>query len=191
MTALTHPAPISIEDYLAGEAIGPIKHEYLGGQVHAMAGATNGHNQLASQFLGEFYTQLRGKPCRPFNSDTKVKITFADHVRFYYPDAMVVCRPNPPTDHFQEHPVVIVEVLSEGTRRIDLSEKRDAYFTIPSLKVLIFAESESHSVLVYRRRSQGGFDSEQYSTRESVIELPEIEAALALADVYAGLAPNV
>lgn len=64
---------------------------------------------------------------------------------------MVVCRPNPPTDHLQEYPVVIVEVLREGTRRVDLSEKRDAYFTVPSLKVLSFAESESRSVLVYRR----------------------------------------
>ncbi len=186
MTALTNPAPISIEDYLAGEALGPVKHEYLGGQVHAMAGASNQHNAISLNCLANLHAQLRGKPCQPFNSDTKLKVTLTDHVRFYYPDATVVCQPNPPSDHFQEHPVVIVEVLSDSTRRVDLSEKRDAYSTIPSLKVLIFAESEARSVLVYRRRAQGGFDREHYAAADAVIGLPEIGASLALADLYAG-----
>ena len=57
--------------------------------------------------------QLRGKSCRPFNSDTKVRIEYPDHTRFYYPDALVVCQPNPPTDHFQDQPVVI----SRGSQR--------------------------------------------------------------------------
>lgn len=131
MTALEHPGFLSIDDYLAGEEVSDVKHEFLGGIVHAMVGATNQHNVIAVNALVLLGGQLRGKPCQPFNSDTKVRIEFPDHTRFYYPDAMVVCQPNPLTDHFQDQPVVVVEVLNESTRRADLSEKRDAYLTSP------------------------------------------------------------
>jgi Uma2 family endonuclease len=184
MTALKQPGSLSIADYLAGEEIGHLKHEYLGGTVHAMAGATNQHNSIATNSVAALHAGLRGKPCQPFNSDTKVRIEFPDHTRFYYPDAMVVCRPNPATDHFQDHPVVIIEVLSESTRRTDLGEKRDAYLVIPSLKALLFVESESPAVTLYRRKPEGGFTIEHHSGAECIIPLPEIDATLSLADLY-------
>ncbi len=167
MTALKQPSSITIAEYLAGEELSDVKHEYLGGAVHAMAGA-----------------RLRGKSCRPFNSDTKVRIEYPDHTRFYYPDALVVCHPNPPTDHFQDHPVVVIEVLSDSTRRADLGEKRDAYLTIPTLKVLVFAESETPAVIVHRRRPEGGFAVEAHAGLDAVIPLPEIDASLPLAELY-------
>jgi Uma2 family endonuclease len=184
MTAVKKPAHLSIGDYLAGEELSPVKHEYLGGTVHAMAGATNLHNEIATAALLVLGLQLRGKPCRPFNSDTKVRLEFADHTRFYYPDAMVVCDSNQPNDHFQDRPVAIVEVLSESTRRVDMGEKRDAYLTIPSLKVLLLAESDRPSVVVHRRQSQGGFVVELHEGLDAVIPLPEIEAQMALAELY-------
>lgn len=184
MTALLNPGPVSIADYLAGEEISGQKHEYIGGVVHAMAGATNQHNTIAVNALVSFGGQLRGKPCQPFNSDTKVRIEFPDHTRFYYPDAMVVCRPNPPTDHFQDQPVVVVEILSESTRRADLGEKRDAYLTLPSLKVLILAESDRPEVTVYRRKLEGGFAVDRVSGLEAILSLPEIQTTLPLAELY-------
>ncbi|MCX6876151.1 MAG: Uma2 family endonuclease [Verrucomicrobia bacterium] len=186
MTALRQASYLlSIEDYLAGEEQAESKHEYLGGVVHAMAGASNRHNTIASNFLVSLVTRLRGKPCQAFNSDTKVRITFPDHTRFYYPDAMVVCHLNPETDHFQDHPVLIIEVLSESTRRADLTEKRDAYLTLGTLKVLIFVEPDEARVILYRRSlPQGGFAVEEYAGRESVIPLPEIEAEIALGELY-------
>src|SRR5207237_6192599 len=93
---------VSVEDYFAGELISPIKHEYLGGVVYAMAGARNVHNIIATNIVGALYARLRGRPCRPFNSDTKIRVRLATQVRFYYPDASVVCRPNPQTDSFQD-----------------------------------------------------------------------------------------
>jgi len=184
MTALKGPRFISIADYLSGEEVSEVKHEFLGGTVHAMAGATNQHNSIAVGALVSLGGQLRGKPCQPFNSDTKVRIEFPDHTRFYYPDAMVVCHPNPLTDHFQDQPVVVIEVLSDSTRRADLGEKRDAYLTLSSLKVLILVESDRPEVTVYRRKPEGGFANEAYSGLEAVIPLPEIEAALPLAELY-------
>lgn len=184
MTAWKPPGFISIADYLAGEEISGVKHEYLGGTVHAMAGATNQHNTIALNCLSFLVFQLRGKRCQAFNSDTKIRIEFPDHTRFYYPDAMVVCEPNPGADHFQSQPVVILEVLSDSTRRADLVEKRDAYFTLPSLKVLIFVEPEFPSVTLHRAKAEGGFAVERHSGLEATIPLQEIEASLPLAEVY-------
>jgi Uma2 family endonuclease len=184
MTAVTRPDSITIEDYIAGEEVSDAKHEYLGGTVHAMAGATNQHNSIAGNTFASLHGQLRGKTCRPFNSDTKVRIEFPDHTRFYYPDVMVVCDSRAATEHFQDRPVVIIEVLSDSTRRTDLGEKRDAYLTLPSLKVLLFVEPESPTLIAYRRKPEGGFAAEQYSGLAAVVPLQEIEAFLPLADLY-------
>ncbi len=184
MIAMESTQMVTVEEYLAGEIVADRKHEYIGGTVHAMAGASNRHNAIASNSVVCLGSQLRGKPCQSFNSDTKVRIEFPDHTRFYYPDAMVVCEPNPPDDHFQDRPVVVVEVLSESTRRTDLGEKRDAYLTIPTLKVLILAESERPRVTVYRRRAGGGFAAELHEGVASTIPLPEIGADLPLAELY-------
>jgi Uma2 family endonuclease len=184
MTALAKPALVSIDDYLAGEEVSDVKHEYLGGTVHAMAGATNRHNIVAGNAFASLHGSLRGKSCQPFNSDTKVRIKFPDQTRFYYPDTMVVCAPNPATDHFQDRPVVVIEVLSDTTRRTDLGEKLDAYPTIPSLEVLLYVEPDFPFVTVHRRRAEGGFAIEHHAGLDAVIPLPEIEAQLALADLY-------
>ena len=184
MTALKQPAFLSIADYLAGEEISDVKHEYLGGTVHAMAGANNRHNMIAVNSLAMMHGLLRGKSCQPFNSDTKIRIEFPDHTRFYYPDAMVVCHPNPEQDHYQDQPVVVIEVLSDSTRRTDMGEKRDAYLTIQSLKVLLLVEPDSAMVTVYRRKPEGGFATQHHAGHESIIPLPEIDACLPLAELY-------
>jgi Uma2 family endonuclease len=187
MIALKKPDLVSVEDYLAGEEHSEIKHEYLGGVIHAMAGGTNDHAAVAMNAGGSLVPQLRGKPCRTFGSDAKLKIEFPDHIRFYYPDLQVVCRPNPGSDHFQEQPVLVIEVLSESTRRTDMGEKKDAYLAVPSLKVLLLVESDRPRVVAYRRRAAGGFEVEEYTGRDAVIALPEIEAELPFVELYDGM----
>src|SRR5687767_7326337 len=107
MTALRKLDLVSAADYLAGELESQVKHEYLGGVVHAMAGARNLHNRIAGNIFARLYMRLIGKPCQPYNSDTKVRVELSTHQRFYYPDCSVVCRPNPDEDSFQDEPVVI------------------------------------------------------------------------------------
>lgn len=188
MSALRKPAPISVADYLAGELVAEVKHEYLGGEVHAMAGGSNRHNAISGNTYLSLGNSLRGKPCRPFNSDTKVRIQLLSHTRFYYPDAMVVCDRNRDQDHWQDRPVVIVEVLSESTRRTDLTEKREAYLAIPSLMALIFVEPDEAALIVHRRKADGGFAREDYAGLDAAVPLPEIECSLPLAEVYEGVA---
>jgi Uma2 family endonuclease len=187
MTALKKPDFVSVEDYLAGEERSEIRHEYLGGAVHAMAGGTNDHAAIAMNVSVSLGGRLRGKPCRPFGGDAKVRIELPHQTRFYYPDLQVVCLPNPGSDRFQERPVLVLEVLSESTRRTDMGEKKEAYLSIPSLKILILAESESARVTVYRRSTDGGFVAEEHSETGDVIALPEIGADLPLVEIYDGV----
>ena len=184
MTAVNKPELISVDEYLEGEVHANVKHEFIGGTVHAMAGATIRHNNICGNFYGHFFGKLRGKRCQPFNSDTKVRIEFPNHTRFYYPDMMVVCDSNPETDHFQNQPVVVIEVLSESTRRTDVGEKKDAYLAIPSLKVLMLVEADKPSLVLYRRTPDGGFSSELYEGLDAVVLLPEIEIELSLSEIY-------
>jgi Uma2 family endonuclease len=183
MTAAKKLNLISVEDYLAGELVSPIKHEYLGGFVYAMAGARNVHNIIAVNVVSTLHARLRGKPCRPFNSDTKIRIRLPAQVRFYYPDGSVSCRPNPQDDSFQDDPAVLVEVLSQKTRRIDEGEKKDAYLTIPSLSVYLLVEQETAAVTAFRR-TEHGFVREVYEGLDAVVPLAEIEISLPLAGVY-------
>jgi Uma2 family endonuclease len=174
---------ISVEDYLAGELVSPVKHEYVAGVVYAMAGARNVHNTIAGNAFAALHARLRGRRCRPFNSDTKIRVRLPSHVRFYYPDASVVCQPNPPEDSFQDNPAVLIEVLSKATRRTDEGEKRDAYLSIPTLSVYLLVEQQSAAVVAFRRTEQG-FAREIYQGHAAVIPLPEIETELPLAEIY-------
>lgn len=174
------------EDYLASELASPVKHEYLGGVVYAMPGAGNAHNLIATNLVGALVARLRGRRCRPWNSDTKIRVHLPTHIRFYYPDASVTCRSNPRTDSFQDEPAAIFEVLSRSTRRIDEGEKKDAYVTIPSLGVHLLIEQDMPAVVVFRR-TEKGFARELYQGLDAAIPLPEIEIDLPLPEIYEGV----
>jgi len=102
---------------------------------------------------------------------------------FYYPDVSVICRPNPQNDAFQDEPIVLFEVLSKATRRIDLGEKKDFYLTIPSLDVYALIEQETAAVVVFRRTGNG-FVREVYEGIDAVLPLPEVGVDLPLAEIY-------
>lgn len=174
---------LSVDDYLAGELASPLKHEYLGGVLYAMSGARNRHNAIATNTLVALGRRLRGQDCRLFNSDTKIRVRLPTQVRFYYPDASVICRPNPPTDSFQDEPAVLVEVLSRRTRRIDEGEKKDAYLTIASLGAYLLVEQDAPAIVVFRRAA-GGFVREVHTGLDAVLPLPEIKVDLPLTEVY-------
>jgi Uma2 family endonuclease len=176
-------ALVSVDDYLAGELRAKHKHEYSAGRVYAMAGAGNTHNTVATSFLVAIGSRLRGRTCQPWNSDTKVRVRSPTHTRFYYPDAMVVCEPNSPADTFHDRPVVLAEVLSPTTRRIDEGEKRDAYLTIATLTTYLLVETNRPRVVAFER-TDAGFVERAYDGLDAVIPLPVIGISLPLAELY-------
>src|ERR1051325_8266186 len=141
MTAVAHAQQlISIEDYLEGERLSEIRHEYVGGYVYAMAGGSDDHNRITANICGELRERLRGQRCEPFMADMKLKIAGSE--TFYYPDVLVACDPTDNAEYFRERPTVVFEVLSHDTERADQREKRFAYALIPSLKVYVMVSQE-------------------------------------------------
>jgi Uma2 family endonuclease len=177
--------PVSVDDYLAGELVSEIKHEYLGGFVYAIAGARIAHNLIKGNIFGALYSTLRGSQCRPYDSDMKIRVRLPTQVRFYYPDTSVVCRSNPRDFSFQDEPTAVVEVLSRDTRRTDEGEKKDAYLTISSLSTYLLVEQDMPSVVVHRRVEQG-FEREVYTGLDAVIPMPELSTELPLSEIYDG-----
>ena len=183
MSTARQKQPVSVADYLSVEHNALRKHEYVEGDVYAMVGATNTHNRIATNGTVSLGQQLRGRTCQVFNSDTKVRVRQTRGTRFYYPDFSVVCRVNPASDTYQDAPVVIVEIISESTRRTDEYEKRESYLSINSLQVYVRVEQTSAAAVV-DRRVDSGFEREVYVGLDAVIPLPEIECQLPLAELY-------
>jgi len=173
---------ISVEEYLEGERLSEIRHEYLGGKVYAMAGASDDHNRIAINIVSQLVERLRGKRCEPFGADMKLKIPGSE--AFYYPDALIACDPSDSATYFRERPTVVFEVLSPDTERIDLREKRFAYSLIPSLKVYVIVAQDRIEVTILRRGKTRQWVGEVLSERDAVLKLPEVKVEISLARIY-------
>lgn len=141
------PNKISEEDYLQGELLAEFKHEYIDGEVYAMAGASEYHNLLSGNILTELKNQIKGKPCKVFMADMKVKAEQC----FFYPDVMVVCQTDNEHAYYKTSPVIIVEVLSKTTRRFDQMIKRLRYQSIPSLEEYVLIEQDKGEIQIFSR----------------------------------------
>lgn len=140
---------ISIPEYLEGEPRSDVRHEYVAGQVYAMAGAGEKHNIIALNIASMLRSVARGTPCRVFISDMKVRVEQND--AFYYPDVMVTCDPQDTESLHKRLPCLIVEVLSPATEAIDRREKLIAYRTLPSLRYYLLVSQEKRQVEWYTR----------------------------------------
>ncbi len=139
---------ISEEEYLQGELVAEFKHEFIDGEVFAMAGASESHNLLSINMLSELRNKLRGTPCRTFIADMKVKVAND----FFYPDVMVVCQNSDDSDYYKQSPVIIVEVLSPSTRKFDKTAKRLKYQNIPTLEEYVLIDQTIAEIEVFRKK---------------------------------------
>ena len=185
MSNAPKPEFVSVEDYLLSEENARSRSEYVDGWVRAMTGGSVRHNQVKVNCTYHLMHQLKGKPCRPFDSDMKLRIRGL-RTRFYYPDLQVVCENNSSTEQFQDSPVLIIEVLSPSTRQYDLDEKLNAYLQIDALECYIILEQHTPYAIVLRRTHQG-FLRETFDGLEAVIKLPFLGVTLSLRDIYDGV----
>lgn len=174
---------LTVEEYLAGEPLSDLRHEYLGGAVYGMAGASETHNIIAANVIIAVGTRLRGKPCQVLGSDMKVRIEISRDTYFYYPDAMVACDPADTGNPWKRRPSVLFEIISEDTRRVDEREKKLAYGWIDSLTAYVLIEQVRAEVVV-EHRAAGAWRQERFSGLDAVIDLPSIGVALPLSELY-------
>ena len=185
MEATAKSALLTVEEYLAGEPASEVRHEYLGGTVYAMAGASVDHNTISLNLATSLRSHLRGKPCGAFMADVKVRLNLANDDIFYYPDVMVACDPRDTDKFFKRFPKVLIEVMSESTERIDRREKRWSYQQIETLEEYVLVAQDRMEVTVFRRAN--GWKPEVFTRADQTLALPSLEFSLPLSGVYEGV----
>ena len=186
MTALRKTDEIlTAEEYLAFELESQHRHEFVCGRIYAMAGTTIVHADIALNIGAELRAQLRGKPCRPYMTEIKLKVRALSEENYYYPDVMVACDPADNAELWRERPSVIFEVVSLSSVRTDF-EKFYIYQHIPALQLYVIVEQERRMVTTVLRTADGW--QRAYIT-ETAAQLPldSIGCQLSLAQIYEGI----
>ena len=168
MTISKNQFYISPEDYLEGERVSPIKHEYRRGHVYAMVGAKKPHIVIASNLIIMLGNRLSDSPCLVLTSDIKVRLEEANC--YYYPDIAITCdeRDTNSTEDFILYPILVIEVLSPSTAAFDRGEKFADYQTSPSLKEDVLINQSEIKVECFRLSESGNWVSQIYEIGEQV-----------------------
>ncbi len=172
---------LTTDDYLSGELSSELRHEYVDGEVYAMADTGESHNLITGNVAAFLRNQVRGGRCRVFISDMKLHV--ATWKAFYYPDVMVVCDAADAQTYFKQSPCLVVEVLSPTTESIDRREKMLAYRTLPSLSEYLLIAQDKHQLELYRRAEDGDWILAE-RVDAGVVQLASVNASLALDVVY-------
>jgi Uma2 family endonuclease len=179
------PIRLSYADYLSLEASSDTKHDFVRGQLYAMAGGSRAHNRIAMQAAGELYIALGATPCRPVGSDQRVLVLEADMA--CYPDVSIVCGDDevaPLDPQALVNPTVIVEVLSPSTEAYDRGQKFEALRRLPSLRHYLLLHQDRVQAELFTRRPDGSWTLTFHTEH---VPLAEPAVSLDLTKVYLGV----
>jgi Uma2 family endonuclease len=175
----------TIAEYLALEADSLEKHEYYHGEIFAMAGASIAHNEIAANILARLHALLRGKGCRAYGSDLRIRVKESN--LYTYSDTLVVCgkieRDSEDKDSVT-NPRVIFEVLSESTESYDRGKKWEFYQELDSLREYLLVSQEDATVTRYSRNDAGPWHYLLFSGLDQVLALESLDCELPLAEIY-------
>jgi len=172
---------ISLEDYLEGEKSSEIKHEYIYGEVFAMAGTSDRHNRIAGNLFSKIDSHLSDSDCETFIESVKLR---ADAQTFYYPDVMVSCDRSPESSYYREEPILVIEVLSRTTERTDRNEKLTVYKNIPTLQEYVIVWQEKIQIEIHHRQPDGNWLTYIYSENDDEIELQSVNPKIKIEEIY-------
>jgi len=178
---------MTVEEYLAFENKSSEKHEYYQGEVFAMSGAKTTHNEIVVNTLSAIGQFLKGKPCKPYNSDQRIYIE--KNTLFTYPDISIFCNGIATLNNDEMNavnPAIIIEVLSPGTKDYNRGLKFKLYRDIASLREYILIDSEAVNVDAFAINEMGYWELREYKTIVESLHLPAIQMNIPLQVIYEG-----
>jgi Uma2 family endonuclease len=179
------PDYMSPDEYLAVERGAEFKSEYIDGIMYAMAGASERHNAIVANLIISIGVQLRGRDCRVYPSDLKIRVP--NSTSFLYPDVSVVCGDPISADEHKDviiNPWLIVEVLSESTAAFDRGRKFLRYQQINSLREYVLVDQNEPHVEKFERQPNDNWLYSKVAGIDEKIILTSIQCELSLKDVY-------
>jgi Uma2 family endonuclease len=173
---------ISPEEYLKLEELSPIKHEYIRGEIYAMAGATESHVTICVNLVKTLTDMVRGKGCKLYTGDMKAQIDTANI--YYYPDVMVSCDERDRAfKSFKKYPCLIIEVLSDGTEVFDRGDKFADYQELETLQEYVLISQKRQRVECFRRNAEGLWVLQSY-TPASEVYLASVDFWMSMDAIY-------
>ena len=190
---MTLPQPVkrhTPQEYYALEREAEYKSDYYQGEIFAMAGGSANHSLITANVGREVGNRLKGKPCKVYESNLRLKIT-ATGLRCY-PDVSVYCGklqfdPEDSASETATNPTLLVEVLSKSTEGYDRGLKAENYRQIESLRVYVLVSQVKAHVEIFERQGNGPWLLRDANGLDAVLKLPAIDIDLPLAEVYAGV----
>lgn len=171
------------DEYFQLESTSNIKHEYINGQVYAMAGASDPHVTIAGNLFALLRSHVRSSGCRVFITDMKARIESLN--RFYYPDVMVTCDPRDrESSTYKQFPSLIVEVLSDSTEAFDRGDKFVDYQELESLREYVLINIKRQRVECFRRNEQGLWVLQSYTPQQTSFRLDSVDFESTLEALY-------
>jgi Uma2 family endonuclease len=180
----------SLAEYFALEQASDARFEYWDGDIVCMSGGSLAHGMISSNIHGSLVTGLRGKGCRPFTGDMAIWTPALPPYR--YPDASAACGElefkNIGGRDALVNPVLVVEMTSPSTIRLDEGEKFLAYQAIPTLREYLLVSQDGPHVTHYTRQEVGAWQRRDVTDADALIELESVGCALKVRDTYDGVA---
>ena len=174
---------LTMEEYLELEESATVRHEYVGGEIFAMVGATKRHNRIVGNFLARLWEAARGGDCRVYSESVKLRV--ADDV-IYYPNMMVACGPEGNDPVVEDDPCLVAEVASPSTETTDRREKLAAYERMPGLRAYLIVAQDRRWVESHVRGEDNLWQRGDL-VDEGGFSVPCPETSLALTEIYEGL----
>lgn len=174
-------------DYVAVELESPTKHEFLDGEIYAMAGGTEEQSALAAEVLRVLGNAIGDRSCRVHTSDLRIYVESVGLATF--PDGSVICGPLAQHEASPKatalNPSVLLEVTSDSSEEYDTGFKRECYLTLASLREYIIVSHRERRITVHSRRSDGTWSTSVAAVGERV-GVESLDTELAIDAIYRG-----
>jgi Uma2 family endonuclease len=181
MAQSASPRPLlTIEEFFKLEESASMRHEYVGGVLYALAGASVRHNLLIGNIVAALRPSARERGCDVLTETVKLRI--GDDV-VYYPDIMVACNPDDTDPLYRTNPCLIIEVLSPTTSSIDRREKAMAYRRVPDLETYLIVYQDERHIERHWRSPDGAWQHAELHTK-GIVPLPCPGIELTIDDLY-------
>ncbi len=177
---------MSYAEYLRAEAKSEVKHEFVSGEMFAMAGGTRKHAYIQARLVATLVNALRGRPCVPYGSELRVYLPALGEGT--YPDASVVCGRFLSSSEDPDaaiNPTALFEVLSPTTAAYDRGEKFEKYQSLPQFREYLLLSQDRPRIERYERGDEASWIWRAYVAGESV-PLACADVVVAVDEIYAG-----
>ncbi len=178
---------MTADEFLAWDQQQTIRHEFVRGEVFAMAGAGERHITVTGNLYLALRAHLRGTPCRPLMTDMKLRVEALDC--FFYPDVMVTCvQADAASEFVKTDAKLVVEVLSPSTAAYDRGDKFAAYRALPTLAEYLLVDVDSRRCDLFRKQANGLWLLHPFEPGQT-LQLASVALDISAIDLWADVEP--